>query len=267
LPRALSIFIGNVAAARNGLRRLPDQPDFNRAWPGSEEPDSPVRRMLARVVDEMRARDVYASIDLHNNTGLNPHYCCVNRLDHRYLQLATLFGRTVVYFVRPLGVQSMAFAGLCPSVTAECGRVGDTRGVTHARDYLDACLHLSEIPTHPVAAHDIDLFRTVATVSVPDDIVFGFGAGAADLNLDEDIDMLNFRELTPGTVFARLGDVAREPLTVRDAHGAAAFSEFFYIENRELRLRRAIMPSMLTRNARVIRQDCLCYFMERLPLP
>jgi succinylglutamate desuccinylase len=35
LPRALSILVGNVAAAREGLRRLDDQPDYNRVWPGS----------------------------------------------------------------------------------------------------------------------------------------------------------------------------------------------------------------------------------------
>jgi hypothetical protein len=33
LPRALSVFVGNVAAARDGLRRLDDQPDYNRIWP------------------------------------------------------------------------------------------------------------------------------------------------------------------------------------------------------------------------------------------
>jgi hypothetical protein len=26
------------------------------------------------------------------------------------------------------------------------------------------------------------------------------------------------------------------------------------------------MPAMLTRDVRVIRQDCLCYFMERYPI-
>jgi len=26
-----------------------------------------------------------------------------------------------------------------------------------------------------------------------------------------------------------------------------------------------VMPAMLTRDARAVRQDCLCYFMERLP--
>ena len=32
LPRSLSLFFGNIDAARLGLRRLDGQPDFNRIW-------------------------------------------------------------------------------------------------------------------------------------------------------------------------------------------------------------------------------------------
>jgi hypothetical protein len=35
----------------------------------------------------------------------------------------------------------------------------------------------------------------------------------------------------------------------------------------ELLTRRVVMPSMLTLDERVIRQDCLCYLMERFPIP
>ena len=54
LPRAMSIFIGNVESAQDGLRRLAGQPDYNRVWPGSEHPDSPEKRMMAEIVDIMR---------------------------------------------------------------------------------------------------------------------------------------------------------------------------------------------------------------------
>jgi len=45
----------------------------------------------------MRLRDVFASVDIHNNTGLNPHYGCVTALRHASLHLAAMFSRTVVY--------------------------------------------------------------------------------------------------------------------------------------------------------------------------
>ena len=125
LPRALSIFIGNVRAARYNQRFLDDQPDYNRIWRiPADRPATPEHAMMQRVVDEMRARKVFASVDVDNTTGLNPHYTCVNRLDHRFFHLATLFSRTVVYFIRPDTVQSLAFANLCPAVTAECGQPG-----------------------------------------------------------------------------------------------------------------------------------------------
>jgi hypothetical protein len=45
------------------------------------------------------------------------------------------------------------------------------------------------------------------------------------------------------------------------------WQEFFSVTDRRLVLRRGLMPSMLTTDARAVRQDCLCYLMERLPLP
>lgn len=262
LPRSMSLFIGNVSAAAAGVRHLPGQPDYNRVWPGTEHPPSIESRLMRRVVDIMVERGLFASVDIHNNTGINPHYGCVNLLDNRHLHLATLFSRTVVYFVRPCGVQSIAMAPLCPAVTLECGKVGERQGVDHAREYLDACLHLSEVPTHPVAPHDIDLFHTVAQVKVPEQRSFGFPPGEADILFSPDLDRLNFRELPPGTAFGRVrsGDVR---LDVRDEHGEDVADRYFGVEDGEMRLRQAVMPSMLTRNEVVIRQDCLCYLMER----
>ncbi len=264
LPRALSLFFGNVAAARYGLRRLEGQPDYNRIWPGSEAPPSPESRVMHQVFERMRARGVFASVDIHNNTGINPHYACVNRLKSPFLQLATLFGRTVVYFLRPKGVQSMAFAELCPAVTLECGRPGEAHGIEHAAEYVEACLHLSSIPDHPVAAHDIDLFHTVAQVKVREDIGFSFGEEDADLVFEPDIDHFNFRELPPGTVFGRVRNGFGTGLVAYDEAGREITAQYFAVEDGQLILVRAAMPSMLTLDERVLRQDCLCYLMERL---
>ena len=140
------------------------------------------------VMDRMADRELFASIDVHNNTGLNPHYACVNVLEHQSLHLASLFGRTVVYFVRPRGVASMAVAALGPSVTLECGKVGQQHGTEHAADYLNACLHLSEIPAHPVARHDVDLYHTVAIVRVPEDVPFSFDEGDTPIRFSRELE-------------------------------------------------------------------------------
>lgn len=265
LPRALSIFVGNVQAARLGVRFPEGGADFNRVWPGTDVPGhEDAKALMAAVVERMRARGVFASVDLHNNTGLNPHYACVNRTDPRWLNLAALFSRTVVYFTRPLGVQSLAFSALCPAVTCECGRVGDEGGVDHAREFLHACLQLAEIPSLPPRAGDIHVFHTVARVAVPDELSIGFGDCEASVCFRYDLDHLNFRELAPGTFVGRCRDGVR--LRVSDEQGRERWEDYFVVEDGEIRLRRAVMPSMLTRKVQAIRQDCLGYLMERWPL-
>lgn len=264
LPRALSIFIGNVAAAAEGLRFLDGQADYNRVWPGTEQVDAPEAQMMQQVVDSLRARKAFASVDIHNNTGINPHYGCINRVDNQFLHLASLFSRTVVYFIRPLGVQSMAMSCVCPAVTIECGKPDHEYGMAHARDYVDACLHISELPQHPVASHDVDLFHTVAVVKIPADVSFGFGEEAVDLRLLRDIDHLNFRELPAGTELGWIRSGAAVRLDVSDDNDQSVHDRFFKIEDNTLVTARPLMPSMFTLDERIIRQDCLGYLMEKL---
>lgn len=263
LPRSLSVFFANVEAAGANARHLPHQPDYNRVWPGGAFDASPEAAMMREVVHRMAAKPLFGSVDLHNNMGLNPHYACVNRLDNRCLRLATLFSRTVVYFTRPRGVQSAAFASLCPSVTLECGQAGDERGIKHATDFLDACLHLSHLSEGPVHPHDIELFHTTAIVKVPPEASLGVGNEEtdADIVLIEDLEFLNFRELLPGTVLASAK--RGYSLQVTDERGRDVSSEYIASDGGRLRLKRHVMPSMLTVNTAAIRQDCLCYFMER----
>ena len=267
LPRALSLFIGNVVAARSGLRRLDGQPDYNRVWPGSEEAPSAESAMMQQVVDAMRGRGVFASVDIHNNTGLNPHYACVNRLDQEFLHLAILFSRIVVYFLRPRGVQSAAFAELCPSVTVECGKPGTLGSAEHAAEFVEACLHLSEFPANPVAPHDVDLFHTVATVKVTDQASFGFERTDADINFVPELDHFNFRELQRGNLWGRVRQDSSARLLVLNEDGEDIGDRLFDYRQGEITLRQPLMPAMLTRDERVIRQDCLCYLMERIGTP
>ena len=264
LPRAMSLFIANVEAAAWNLRYLKGQSDYNRVWPGSDRPDSPEMRMMQQVVDIMKRRAPFASLDIHNNTGINPHYACINRVDNQFLHLAALFSRTVVYFIRPLGVQSMAMASLCPAVTIECGKPGQEYGVEHARDYVEACLRLTELPEHPVSAHDVDLFHTVAIVKVPERLAFGFGEEQAGLRLVGNLDHLNFRELPAGTALGWYQAGCEMPLDVCDDNGQPVFDHYFSIEDGALQTARPLMPSMFTLDTHVIRQDCLGYLMERL---
>ncbi|MBA2484469.1 MAG: succinylglutamate desuccinylase/aspartoacylase family protein [Nitrosomonas sp.] len=263
LPRALSLFVGNISAARHRVRQLDNQPDYNRIW---NHGNTPEHAMAKQVVDEMSKKGLFASIDLHNNSGLNPHYACVNKLHTNFLHLATLFDQMVIYFTRPQGVQSLAFAELGPAVTIECGKPDNPQGNAHATEYLTACLHLADIPSKPLAKHDIQLFHTVAIVRLAPNVSVGFHENGLDLRLVDDIDHMNFRELPINTLLGWQQTDSDILLRISDEQDREVAERYFYLDGNALRTRQPVMPSMLTRNTQIIRQDCLCYLMERMVL-
>ena len=263
LPRSLSILIGNVEAARYNQRYLDQQPDYNRIW---DDGDTSEHKMMLQVAAEMKQRNVFLSIDIHNNTGKNPHYACINNTYSQFLQLAILFSHTIVYFIRPKGVQSMAFAKFCPAVTIECGTSGEPDGIDHALQFVHTCLNLEKISEHAVSNRSFDLYHTVAIVKISQDISFGFDQGDYDLRFDKHIETSNFQELTEDTIIAHVKDGIDQVLDIRDEQGNDVYDQYFYIRNGELRTRRSIVPAMITVNTDVIRKDCFCYIMEHYPL-
>lgn len=263
LPRSLHLFVGNVAAAAEGLRVLDGQQDFNRIWKKGN--DTLEGTMAAELLSILASVPLFAAVDIHNNTGMNPHYGCINELDRSFFHLATLFSRTVVYFKRPDSVLSLALAKMCPAITVECGKAGDLEGNKHAKEYINACLHLQAFPTHDVAEHDIDVFHTVATVIVPKETRFGIENPSAELNFIGNMDRLNFQELSAGTILAHINCKDNKAcLQAINEEGEDVAEEYFSYKKGALRFSVPLMPSMLTLDEKIIRQDCLCYLMERL---
>jgi hypothetical protein len=278
LPRALSIFFGNVDAAEATMRYLPHQADFNRVWPGSELRETWEHGLMRQVLESMIERRVAASIDLHNNSGRNPYYACICSLNAEHLQFAAMFSNRVLYFQRPKGVQTQAFAQFCPAITCECGPIGDAGGVRAAAELiertLELCQHGSRENGHacefrtllPPAPHDVELYHTIATWRITPTASLGFDKQAqVDVRLRPDLDLLNFVELRAGEVLAELGRPLPECVEVRDESGRVVTTEFLEYDHGRLRLTRSILPSMFTVSIEAIRQDCVGYFTERYP--
>jgi len=139
LPRTLVILVGNPRAAQHRLRRLDDQPDFNRCWPGGIAVDPEYSGLFRRLHDRLLQLRPLACIDIHNNTGLNPHYAAVNRIRSDYLRLASLFSSKVVYFTMPGGTLSHSMSEFCPSLTLECGQAGEGHGTDHSLAFIEGC--------------------------------------------------------------------------------------------------------------------------------
>lgn len=268
LPREWILFIGNVEAAKHGLRMLPGQEDFNRVWPGTTHPESAITRCMSQVVDYVRRAGVFVSLDLHNNTGTNPLYSCIETIDAKTIQLASLFSRTMVYFRVPLGVQTGALSKLCPAITCECGKVGDASGVDRAGELVDACLHMRELPSHWPTRDDFHLLHSIATVKVSPEWSIGFGdhEGTTDLTFPAELDHWNFRPLPVGTVLGKRRPGSRATLVVANEQGQTITSSVIRILDDQIILQREVIPAMLTLDVQVIRDDCLGYFMEEYPL-
>ncbi len=262
-PRSLMIFVGNVDAAASGVRRLDDQHDFNRIWAGG---DGPLFELAQTVTQAAREARPFASIDIHNNTGTNPHYGCVNDMRPGALHLAALFSRIGVYYRNPPTTQSIAFTSFCPAVTIECGRPDDTVGVTRTIEFVDAVLHLDHLPERMPAAGDLTLYETVGRVVVDDGRSFSFGDTGADLALSTELTRMNFSEMPAGAIWGH-SLCPRSPLRVYDENSADLTDRFFSQRDGMIQLALAATPAMITPDLEVIRQDCLCYLMQPLPHP
>ncbi len=262
LPRAMSVLVGNVEAAREGKRFLPGQPDYNRIWrPGrGAEHD-----MTQRIVDEMKRAKPFAAVDIHNNTGPNPFYALVARAHATHMQLAKGFSDIVVYATYPDSTCTVALSQFCPAATLEAGMPGDREGEAQAHRFIEWCLRLERISEQPV--NGTDVFQTVAVVKVSNECQFGFhGEQDVDLEFVSHFERFNFQELSPGTVLARVRNGSASCLRVWNNQGVDVGEDYFNTDAHGMVMTaRPVMPAMLTLNREIIRMDCLCYLMERKP--
>jgi hypothetical protein len=261
LPRSMSIFVGNVQAARAGMRALPGQQDFNRVWRGAGGVEGEMARGVAGRLAERR---FLAAVDLHNNTGHNPHYSVLSDLSVENLGMAYLFCDKAVLIEEPDTVITHLFAGRCPAVTLELGPVSDPECEIRAYDYLLRCLRLDAVPAGH--AEDFSLYRSEARVHVPLGVSFHFAdeGGAAPLVLTGGVEGVNFHELPAGFRFGSSEGRLEDVLRVLDGAHQDVTERYFALQDGAILLKRPVVPAMYTTDPYVVHQDCLCYLMQRL---
>jgi succinylglutamate desuccinylase len=260
LPRAISLFVGNIAAAKENQRRLDTQDDYNRIWPGSDHSDSPEKDMMQTVTNIMKKKKPFASIDIHNNTGKNPHYGCINILNPHGLVLASEFSDIAVYFTDPKGVQSSAFSDFCPSVVLECGQSGDKSGEDHALSYLENILQIDTLSSQK--SNKMKLYHTIARVTIPKTVTLG--NSSPDICLNTQLEDKNFHQIQPGTEFASVNSTKEKLIVVNSESHEDITDEYMEVNNNKILFKKPITLSMFTTNEQAIKQDCVCYFMEEL---
>ena len=263
LPRPLMLMIGNVRAAREGKRRLPGQPDYNRVWPGAEcGLDTPEARIMRQVHNHVIARQAFAAIDIHNNTGRNPHYSVICTRDRRVEGLAAMFARKAVLFRGLPGTQTASFGNALPAITIECGQPGREENARAAARFVGTVLKLTDLSTSGDPEQELDLFHTLAQVKVKPEIGLSGPSGGHWLQLHEDLDRLNFESADTKTTIGVTNHPM--PLEAIDEEGRDVAQHFLEVVDGRLHLSQPVVPAMLTSDEQIVRQDCLCYLMELL---
>jgi succinylglutamate desuccinylase len=255
--RPLLIFIANPQAAAKNRRFLDEQVDFNRVWQGGHHPQAKVAQ---DVINYVRKENPLLSIDIHNNSGKNPFYSCINRTDDEFLSLARFFSPYVVYFTEPHEVQSMAFSKFCPAITIEAGQSGERKGIETLVNKLIEVLDWEEIPPHQ---EQVVIYHTVARFRIPADLTYDFfneRSSEYELCLREDIEDYNFRALPHGFSLGH----AKTPhgLWLEGDHGGNSFDEYLKWQDGQILVKKSFIPAMLTTNRAIIAEDCLGYVME-----
>ena len=265
LPRDLWLFVGNVDAAQLGVRAIEGQVDFNRAWPGTPVPETETAKLIKKVFDTVTKDALFAAVDLHNNTGQNPHYGCITNVTEENKYLCSFFNHIGMVFKSPKGVSTMAFDEICPAITLECSTPGNKPAKEKAFALLDDLMHMDHFPTRSLAEHDLQLVKNSATVKINTDVSFCFedeisSNSDIDLTVVKNFDHHNFSMLEKDEVFAYTK--VDKPLVVLSPEGEDITHEIIQNRNGNLSLKTAMMPAMITMDKSIVLQDCLCYLLE-----
>lgn len=255
-PRSVYLFFGNIAAAKANHRHLDGQPDYNRSWKKGDLPENQMTQDVLRVTTEV---GLFATIDIHNNTGRNPHYSIISTDDVRHKNLAALFGDVCMFFDEMIGTHTQAFMNLCPSVTLEAGQPGKPDGTAHVLDFLEKVLALDEISSQPSQAK-LKLIEMMGTVKLKKESSVGVGNEDGDIRFEPDFDLMNFKEMPAGTFWGYYRDNHR--LEYKDRNGVDCSDGYFDYKDGKIFTKVVTIPSMLKLDKNVLKSNCVGYLMR-----
>ena len=189
-----------------------------------------------------------------------PGHHCITDPNGRNQNLAAMFNRiAMVYHYK--GVCTMAFDGICPAATLECGIPGDPTGIDHACRLLEKLLTLECLAGEEPAREQLHLVESHLHVHIPRHVSYEFDADAGvDLNFAGDIEERNFTLMDPQQVFGYTR--IDRPIQVLDTNQHDVTDEVLRVEQGRIYLNQTLMPAMITRDKLVIQQDCLCHLLQ-----
>lgn len=246
---SLILFIGNVAAAAQNLRHLPNERDLNRVWR--------LPKWHSFLNDLLQATKPWCGIDIHNNSGPNPHYSVVTDNHPTTHGLAKLFSNKLIYTEHTKDILSYAVSQHCPALTIETGTVDDPQSEVRAFDFLKRLCRMDHPPE--LACSNLETFETLGIVKVESE----HGTQRDFPHFDAALDHKSFQTIATGTTFVPSLAEGWQVKVMNPADDLEITDEFFVKHDREIRLKQDVVLSMFTRKPLLAMQDCVCYFLGR----
>ena len=267
-PFDLWVLIGNVRAATErgwyAHRYLDDQEDFNRVW-DSGPATTRMRRCARSMLEELRAADLEAAIDLHNNTGQNPFYAILPAPSLEGMRLAAMCADLLLRWSFTAHTLMEALADRCPTAAVECGLPHLPDGTVFAtrvlRRFLDA--DGFAVPSGGLVPRPSRIVEMVHRVTVHHEVAFTFGTeldDLTDLAIVPGLDEYNFGMLPAGQTIGHIDPGAAMPLLATDMGGRNVTGRLFHATpDGRIVTAEHTTPIMMTTSVEQARRDCLFY--------
>ena len=264
LPKSLILFIANPQACAQGVRQLEGQLDFNRIWNGGSSPQHSVAEQVLQYVKDQK---IHIAVDIHNNSGENPLYSCINKKKKTFIKLAQIFSKDIVYFTEPDSVLSIAFSDICPTVVLECGLPGNKKGINAGIQFIETILN-EDTDWRNDEVKIPHIYSTYARLYIEPDSKISFHQKPVLNNdhfcLTDQFDKFNFKELQTHTILGKIKDPKRIKLINKT--GENIFDHLFSIIDNNWIVKNPSIPSMFTKDTKIAKSDCLGYVMKKIPI-
>ena len=260
-------YIGSVEAALAAPpwshRTLPHARDANRCFAppfGGLEGERSLE-----LIERLEAVRPEALIDLHNNSGRSPAYGVGTVADAAHLGLTGLFADRYMLSDLRLGTLIEATERFTTSIVVECGRAQDPVADAVALAGLERYLSVEDLSVR-AERWQMEILHHPVRVRVHPEVRLAFGDApveGANLTVRSDMDRHNFDPVEPGIVLGWLGPPGTWPFDARGGDGVEVSAELFTSTDGLVRIRRAMVPVMMTVSAAIARSDCLFYAMQK----
>ncbi|MBI1909189.1 MAG: succinylglutamate desuccinylase/aspartoacylase family protein [Deltaproteobacteria bacterium] len=273
-PWDLYFMIGNVPAALWGNRyerRVvpPEGEDMNRCWDVAET--TPLKKTAGAILRFLKTKNLIASLDIHNTTGVNPPFVVVTEEDPDRIQIASHLSGVGIF--SPLtGCLTTAMGKFCLAFTMECGQRMLESSKKAAEQALQTFLKIfAKGPRPAVEKKPVKIYKDLIRVLIPKGFPIGVeGAkenetpGPRDFLIPKGLDLYNFRKLPAGTVVGRLRspEVSFPFLMKEDGSEKDVASDYFYQEGVTIKSKVPFTPVMMSLSERAIHIDCFFYLGE-----